>query len=337
MKRLTKSLIENSIEAFIHALETINRPSVKYRIEAFCFLFCNAWELLLKAKLLHDREKIFYRKQRGKPRRSLSLDNCLNRVFTSEIDPTKLNVKTIHEFRNNATHLVIPFIPRDIMGLFQAGVLNYPKALQEWFGITLSDRIPLGMMVLVYDFDPKQHSLEHARITRKLSSETIRWLSEFQRNIREQANSFEEGVQQKFYIPIDLKLAIIRKPDKADIVLSSGIGGEEAIEKEVLIFEVPKDPDKTHPYRRKEVVELVNQKLNGKLIINFYDILCINRVYNIPSRAEFYYKPIFHQPQYSMSFVDWIINQFSKNNKFFANTRRKGTVKYKRRNLPTSS
>ena len=138
MKRLTRDLRENSIEAFILALETVNRPSVKYRMEAFCFLFCNAWELLMKAKILNDGNKIFYRKKRKQPRRSLSLDDCLNCVFTSESNPIKLNIKTIHELRNNAIHLVIPFIPIDIMGLFQAGVLNYPQVLQDWFGISLS-------------------------------------------------------------------------------------------------------------------------------------------------------------------------------------------------------
>jgi hypothetical protein len=115
MRRLTKSLIENSIEAFIHAVETINRPSVKYRMESFCFLFCNSWELLMKAKLLNDGNKIYYKKKRKQPRRSLSLDDCVNRIFTSESDPVKLNIKTIHELRNNAIHLVIPFIPVDIM------------------------------------------------------------------------------------------------------------------------------------------------------------------------------------------------------------------------------
>ncbi|MFC2059608.1 DUF3644 domain-containing protein [Chloroflexota bacterium] len=53
MKRLTRNLRDSSIEAFILALETINRPSIRYRMEAFCILYCNAWELLIKAKLLH--------------------------------------------------------------------------------------------------------------------------------------------------------------------------------------------------------------------------------------------------------------------------------------------
>jgi len=325
MKRLTRNLKENSIEAFILALETINKLTVTYRLETFCFLFCNAWELLMKAKLLNEGNKIFYRKKWRQPRRSLSLDDCLNRVFTSDNDPTKLNIRKIHEFRNDATHLVIPFIPRDIMGLFQAGVLNYAKALQDWFDVNLSDRIPLGMMVLVYDFDPKQHSLEHAKMTRKLSAETVRWLTEFQEEIREQATSLGEAIQQ-FYIPIDLKLAIVKKPNKADIVLSSGMGTEEA-----LILEVPKSPDKTHPHCRKDVVELVNQKLGSDQAINSYDIVCIRKIYNLTNKAEFYYKSKFASPQYSDQFVKWIIKQATKNPDFFVSTRRKSSIRDKRK------
>lgn len=325
MKRLTKSLIENSIEAFIHAIETINRPSVKYRMESFCFLFCNAWELLMKAKLLNDGKKIYYKKKRKRPRRSFALDDCLNRIFTSENDPVKLNIKNIHDLRNNAIHLVIPFIPIDIMGLFQAGVLNYPQALQDWFGVSLSNRIPLGMMVLVYDFDPTQHSLDYAKMKRRLPAETIRWLTEFQQGIRNQADSLGRFGNQ-FYIPITLQLAMTKKPGKADIVLSSGIGG-----KETLMVEVQKETDTLYPYRQKQLVELVNQKLDGKLI-NQYDIQCIKKVYNIPSQSQFYYMSrLFRTPQYSEKFVEWIIKQATKNPDFFARTRRKANIKYKQK------
>ena len=49
---LKKSLMDKSIEAYVLALETINRLSVRYRLETFCYLLCNAWELLLKAKII---------------------------------------------------------------------------------------------------------------------------------------------------------------------------------------------------------------------------------------------------------------------------------------------
>jgi len=279
----------------------------------------------MKAKLLNDGRKIFYKKKYKQLRRSLSLDDCLNCIFTSESDPIKLNIKNIHELRNNAIHLVIPFIPIDIMGLFQAGVLNYPQALQDWFGISLSNRILLGMMALVYDFDPTQHSLDYAKMKRRLSAETIRWLEEFQQNIRNQAAALGEFVGQ-FYIPITLQLAMVKKPGKADIVLSPGIGG-----KETLILEVPKDPNKTHPYRQTEVVALVNQKCGGTPPFNSHDFQCIKRVYNIPSKADLCYLPKFSSAQYSEKLVNWIIKQAVKNPDFFTKTRRKAKIKYKKK------
>ncbi len=138
----------------------------------------------MKAKILADGGKIFDKKKRKQPRISIKLNECLNRLFIFETDPVKSNIRRISDLRNNAMHLVIPFIPPDIMGLFQAGVLNYPKALQDWFGINISDRVPLGMMALVYDFDPKMHSLEYPKIRRKLPAETVRWLTSFQQDIR---------------------------------------------------------------------------------------------------------------------------------------------------------
>jgi hypothetical protein len=268
----------------------------------------------MKAKLLSDGRKIFHRKKRKQPRRSLSLDECLDSTFVFDRDPVKMNIKAVSELRNNAIHLVIPFVPPDIMGLFQAGVLNYPKMLEAWFGIGLSDRVPLGMMALIYDFDPKIHSLEHAKMSRKLPSETIRWLTAFQQDVRNKAASLGDQTAQ-FYIPINLKLAIVRNPNRADIVLSVGAAGQKT-----LISEVPKDIDKSHPHRGKEVIALVNQKV-GKPIINSYDIVCVRRLHNIEQRADFYYKSK-HTPRlYSERFVEWLISKYDADQDFFLRMR----------------
>jgi len=294
-------------------------------MEAFCFLFCNAWELLMKAKLLNDGQKIFYRKKRKQPRRSLSLDDCLNRLFTAADDPVRLNIETVHELRNHATHLVVPFVPSGVMGLFQAGVLNYPRMLQEWFGTSLSDRVPLGMMALVYDFAPEQHSLQHARMTRRLSAETVRWLTEFQEHVRDRARSFGDS-SQRFYVPIDLTLAIIKNPARAEVVLTSGAAGTEA-----LVVRVPRNPDSTHPYRQKEVLELLNDRLGGTQTLNSFDIRCVRKVYKIESRPEFFYRSKFSPPQYSPQFVDWLQALASRTPDFFARTRLRANIKTKHR------
>ena len=136
-------------------METINRLTIQYRIEAFCILICNAWELLLKAKIIEDAgsEDAIYsnRKTRNKTRMSLSLHDCLKKVKPNETDKVRLNLEYIMELRDESTHLVIGQIPREVIMLSQACVINYHKHLNEWFGESLSDRFPVGMMSLVYD------------------------------------------------------------------------------------------------------------------------------------------------------------------------------------------
>ncbi len=316
MTKLEQNLTESSIEAFILGLEIINKLSISYRLESFVFLFCNAWELLLKAKLLKEKRKIFYRKKRNQPRKSLTLNDCLSRIFTSPDDPFRLNIEEIKQLRDNATHLVIPFIPAEAMALFQAGVINYTKKLNEWLGIDISKRVPLGMMALVYDIDPSLHTLDSAVIKRRLPIETVKWWKRFQESVRDKVQTITTE-KEAFYIPINLKLAIVKNPKKADIVLSSGTGGEDA-----LILEVPKNPDSTHPHRRKEVVQLVNQRLNGRKIITPHDILCVRKVFRIDeTKPNYYYKSKFASPQYSDAFVDWLVEQFDKDSSFFDRAR----------------
>ena len=53
-------LIDKAKEAFIMAIEIYNKPTIKYRLEGFSFFICNAWELLLKAKILNDGNSIYF-------------------------------------------------------------------------------------------------------------------------------------------------------------------------------------------------------------------------------------------------------------------------------------
>jgi hypothetical protein len=104
-------LVEKSIEGYIFALETINRLSIKYRVETFCYLICNAWELLLKAKILADTDNdhnAIYRgkKKRGERRESLSLRDCLNRVIPNESDPERRNIECITELRDESVQRI---------------------------------------------------------------------------------------------------------------------------------------------------------------------------------------------------------------------------------------
>ncbi len=83
-------------------------------------------------------------------------------------------------------------------------------------------------------------------------------------------------------------------------------------------------PDRTHPYRQKEVIEIVNERLKGKKTINQYDILCVRRVHGInESKPDFYYKSKYGAPQYSETFVKWLVESYKEDPSFFDRAREK--------------
>ena len=53
--KLVSALVEKSKESAYLAVEIMNKPTIHYRTEGFCFFICNAWELLLKAFLIRER------------------------------------------------------------------------------------------------------------------------------------------------------------------------------------------------------------------------------------------------------------------------------------------
>lgn len=314
-------LLDKSIEAYVLALETINRLSIKYRVEAFTYLICNAWELLLKSKIIQDaanRQAIYETAKRGLPRRTHSLRHCLASQFLDENHPVRRNVEMIAALRDECVHLVMSTVPKDVLGLFQASVLSYHKHLVEWFGVSLSDRVSVGMMTIVYDFAPDELDLGNAKLVRQLGRDTTQYLSSFSASIRDEVEKL--GHHRDFAIDISYKLVLTKNPAEGDITINAGPGGD------VLgILEVPKDPAKTHPYRRKEVIARLNEQLGGTEV-NQYDIQCVVNAFDIKKRPEFFYQGgVKGSPgQYSDKFAAWIVAQHKKNAQFFVTCRQKG-------------
>ena len=52
------ALLNKSEEAYLMSIEIINKPTINYRTEGFCFFICNAWELLLKAYLINKAKRM---------------------------------------------------------------------------------------------------------------------------------------------------------------------------------------------------------------------------------------------------------------------------------------
>jgi hypothetical protein len=199
-------LLEKSVDAYVLALETINRLSIKYRVESFAHLISNAWEVLLKARVLDtskSRRAIYYKKKRNERKRTLSLRDAVAKVIPNGKDPVRRNLEKVAELRDDATHFVISEVPRDVLLLFQACVINYHKKLNEWFAISMSERVSVGMMTIVYDLSPGGFDLTNAALQRRLGKDVAKYLATFQDGIQKE---FEElGKSPEYSIGIEYK------------------------------------------------------------------------------------------------------------------------------------
>ena len=329
---LKRQLVEKSVDAYVLALETINRLSIKYRVESFTHLICNAWELLLKARVLDvqtGRDAIYYKTKRGDLKRTISLRDALIKVVPSEKEPLRRNLEVVADLRDEAMHFVISEVPNDVLLLFQACVINYHKKLNEWFGISLSDRVTVGMMTIVYDLSPGSFDLSSQAVKRRLGKDVTAYLAQMQKRIQAEFNTLERSPE--FSIGVEYKLVLTKKPGEADIVLSTGEKG-----KSTTVVQVAKDPSVSHPHRQKELLVTLTTALDGVATANQHDIQCVNKVHDVKKRADWFYqgKVVGSPSQYSQAFVDWIVERVKQDPQFFENAREK--VKVKKCTPPTS-
>lgn len=152
-------LLEKSQQAAVSAIEIYNKPDFKYREESFCILMVNAWEILLKAKILKEngnalksiyvaektltknqkKTKLFYPKKNrsGNP---LTID-----IFAAlkqlKIDPVlKQNIELLVEIRDNSIHFVNKekLLEKKVLEVGIATLKNYVQAFNDWFDEDLS-------------------------------------------------------------------------------------------------------------------------------------------------------------------------------------------------------
>jgi len=133
LNKYVNALLNKSEEAYLMSIEIINKPTINYRTEGFCFFICNAWELLLKAYLINKAKDINVINYKDDSNRTIGLDECLEKVFTSTTDKTKTNISFIRSIRNKSTHLILSEFDFMLAPVFQRSLTNYNKFFKKHF------------------------------------------------------------------------------------------------------------------------------------------------------------------------------------------------------------
>ena len=267
-------LINKGIEAFILGLEIYNKPTIQYRIEGFSFFIVNAWELMLKARLLDIGESIYYK---DKPDRTLSVSDVIGKIYSDKHTRIRLNLEKIIDLRNISTHYITEDYEAKYAPLFQACVLNFTSEIMRFHNVDMTKHIAQNFLTLSASYEP----LSNEQIKIKYPPEIFEKFIIHANDVDVLTKEFNSD---KFAIGIRQNLYITKKRGESDfsVRVSKDADAEVAIVKEI------KDPSNTHPYSFKNVVVAISERLrksNVKLgyekgfttnvltsVINFYDV-----------------------------------------------------------------
>lgn len=200
-------------------LEIYNKPTIKYRIEGFSFFIINAWELMLKAKLLKDGDSIYFN---DKPDRSLSVENVIRKIYTDKRQPLRINLEKIIELRNISTHFITEDYEAKYAPLFQAAVLNFTNELKRFHDKDVTGYIAQNFLTLSATYEPLTNEQIKIKYPPEIAEKLI-----LQSNDVDLA--LESNPSDKFAIDVRHNLFMVKKKEDADFLVKVDSSGDSNV------------------------------------------------------------------------------------------------------------
>lgn len=175
-----KSFVDKSIGAALSAIEIYNKPDFKYREESFSILMINAWELLLKAKIIKENrgdfksiyvlinkigingnklKSLIPELNRSNTPKTIGLTKCLGICEKNPINlniTVKENILLLMEIRDTSIHFQHSdlFLSKKVFEIGTASLKNYLTLIKDWFNYDLSKyNFYLMPMTFFHDFE----------------------------------------------------------------------------------------------------------------------------------------------------------------------------------------
>lgn len=232
----------------------------------------NSWELFLKAKILkntNDKQNIYYKDSD----KTICISKSINKLY-DEKSAIRLNLETMVELRDKATHLLIEELRPDLSRIFQSNIINYIDEFEDFTKIKIfENNNNSGMLSLVI---PGDNNIKE--INKIYGEETENEVKMFLQKIHQIDNELKSN---HFMTDISYSIYLEKKKEKADLTLSVGNDGEIT-----TFIKVPTNPSETHPYKFSELLAKLRVIMPD---MNSFHLIEIRKKYKIKDKLNYYY------------------------------------------------
>lgn len=243
---LHQRFVDKADAAITAAVEVYNKPGFSYREETFAILALNAWELLLKGKVLKDAgndvralrvyeprvlkgggksTKLYAKRNRTDNFHSISFFECVRRLSGSGTLPAEVfaNLDALVAIRDNSVHYVTPSgrLARQAQELAAASIKNFVLLDRHWFGRDLSSALNL---ILPLSFVSGAGQVESV-VTTADESRLIRFLEKIAHEVGTPESEFAVAVRfevkvEKSSLTTASKVVWSKDPDAVKLALT---------------------------------------------------------------------------------------------------------------------
>lgn len=231
---IMKSLLNNSKNALIMAMEIHNKPISAYKYPTVVILIISAWELLLKAFIIREKGLSDIYEEGGVQtigfKKSITLLEGEGLIDES----TSLNLERINEYRNKFIHFngeenINPIL-YSLLAVNVDNYLTFSQGLLGEYGVEIEEFNTLPLVFKVNESPIK--------IARKILSntDTKEELKGFINNIIESSKSLPNiETQRPIIYDINVNLQSVKKCSNADIVLAIDQNAETAVSRDTTV------------------------------------------------------------------------------------------------------
>ena len=262
-----------------------------------------------------------------KPNRTLSLENCIQRIFTNEKAPLRLNLSKIIELRNTSTHFITEEYEMVYVPLLQACVYNFIEKMKELHGINMEEVIPYNFINLPVKLSYYDENSLRGKYSKQIAERLV--------SVGENISKMTEQNNINFAIRLDHFYYNTKNKNEATEFYYIDSKAEAG----VRVIKELKNPNETHKYTQKKCIESIKKRLekdniqlllNGEAVtFNKYHFGLFVSYYGLKTNEKFCFVHTVPSDAYTYSqqAIDFIYAEIKKDPKGILDKLKKSTKK----------
>jgi Domain of unknown function (DUF3644) len=186
LPKVVKKCLEKSHDSALLAVETYNKPAIKFKSGGYIVLMVISWTALFHAIFFKQKKKPFYKKKNRFIKKDgdycyWELSMCISKYFGEDSDnPIRKNLEFFVPLRNMVEHKSIPEIDSDIFAECQAMLINFDKIMQKEFGEKYCLKESLSFALQLY---PSSMSLNNAILANPTTKPIVDFIKAYRSSI----------------------------------------------------------------------------------------------------------------------------------------------------------